>query len=43
MKTMIKNELRQSRKQLMIWLGIMLILVGFCYYEYLSLDRKSVV
>lgn len=37
MKAMIKNELRQSRKQLMIWLGIMLILVGFCYYEYLSL------
>jgi len=37
MKTMIKNELRQSKKQLMIWLGIMLILVGFCYYEYLSL------
>lgn len=37
MKTMIKNELCQSRKQLVIWLGIMLILVGFCYYEYLSL------
>lgn len=37
MNTLIKNELRQSRKQLMIWLGIMLILVGFCYYEYLSL------
>lgn len=37
MKTMIKNELRQSRKQLMLWLGILLILVGFCYYEYLSL------
>lgn len=33
----IKNELRQSRSQLMIWLGIMLILAGFCYYEYLSL------
>ena len=37
MKTLIKNELRQTRKQLMIWIGIMLILVGFCYYEYLSL------
>lgn len=37
MKTMIKNELRLSAKQLAIWLGIMLILVGFCYYEYLSL------
>ena len=37
MKTMIKNELRHSRKQLVIWLGIMLILAGFCYYEYLSL------
>lgn len=37
MKAMIKNELRQTRKQLIIWLGIMLILVGFCYYEYLSL------
>lgn len=37
MNTLIKNELRQSRKQLMVWLGIMLILIGFCYYEYLSL------
>lgn len=40
MKTMIKNELRQSRKQLVIWLGIMLILIGFCYYEYLSLKSS---
>lgn len=37
MNAIIKNELRQSRKQLLIWLVIMLILVGFCYYEYLSL------
>lgn len=37
MKAMIKNELYQSRRQLTIWLGIMLILIGFCYYEYLSL------
>ena len=37
MKALIKNELRRSRKNLLIWLGIMLLLVGFCYYEYLSL------
>ncbi len=37
MKALIKNELRQSRKQLLIWLGVMLLVIGFCYYEFLSL------
>lgn len=37
MNALVKNELRRSRKHLLIWLGIMLLLVGFCYYEYLSL------
>ena len=37
MKALIQNELRQSRKQLLIWLGVMLLVIGFCYYEFLSL------
>ena len=37
MKTLIKKELRQSRKILCIWLAIMLLLCGFCYFEFLSL------
>ena len=37
MKTLIKNEFRQTRKTLLIWLGIMLLLCGFCYFELLSL------
>lgn len=37
MKTLIKHELRQSRKQLLIWLGITLLLIGFCYFEFLAL------
>ncbi len=37
MRALIKNELRRSRKRLLIWLGIMFLLIGFCYYEYLSL------
>lgn len=37
MKTLIKNELHRSRKHLFMWLGIMFLLIGFCYYEYLSL------
>lgn len=40
MKALIKNELRRSRKHLTIWLGIMLLLIGFCYYEYLSLKSS---
>lgn len=37
MKTLIKNEFRQTRRLLLIWLGIMLLLCGFCYFELLSL------
>lgn len=37
MKALIKNELRLSRKLLQIWMGIVLILCGFAYFEYLSL------
>ena len=37
MKALIQNELRQSRKHLLIWLGVMLLVIGFCYYEFLSL------
>lgn len=37
MKNLVKNELRQTRKILCIWLGIMLLLCGFCYFEFLSL------
>lgn len=37
MRALIKNELRRSRRHLFIWLGIMFLLIGFCYYEYLSL------
>jgi ABC-2 type transport system permease protein len=37
MKTLVKNEFRQTRKTLLIWLGIMLLLCGFCYFELLSL------
>ena len=38
MKILIKNEFRQTRKLLLIWLGIMLLLCGFCYFELLSLQ-----
>lgn len=37
MKALIQNDLRQSRKQLLIWLGVMLLVIGFCYYKFLSL------
>ena len=37
MRAIVKNELRRSRKHLLIWLGIMFLLISFCYYEYLSL------
>lgn len=40
MKTLIKNELRLSRKFLLIWMGIVLILCGFAYFEYLSLKSS---
>ena len=37
MKALVKNELRLTRKMLLIWMGIVLILCGFAYFEYLSL------
>ncbi len=37
MKAVFKNELRQSRKILLVWLGLALILSGFAYFEFLSL------
>lgn len=37
MKALIKNELRLTRKMLLIWMGIVLVLSGFAYFEYLSL------
>lgn len=40
MKTLIKKELRQSRKILLIWMAIMLLLCGFCYFEFLSLKSS---
>lgn len=40
MKALIKNELRLTRKMLLIWMGIVLILCGFAYFEYLSLKES---
>lgn len=37
MKTLIKYELRLSRRTLLIWMGMVLLLCGFAYFEYLSL------
>jgi ABC-2 type transport system permease protein len=37
MKALIKKELRLSRTLLLIWMGIVLLLCGFAYFEYLSL------
>ncbi len=37
MKALIRNELRLTRKKLLIWMGAVLILCGFAYFEYLSL------
>ena len=37
MKALVKNELLLTRKMLLIWMGIVLILCGFAYFEYLSL------
>ena len=37
MIALIKNELRLTRKMLLVWMGIVLILCGFSYFEYLSL------
>lgn len=37
MKALIKKELRLSRKFLLIWIGIVLLLCSFAYFEYLSM------
>lgn len=37
MKTLIKYELHLSRKILLIWMGMVLLLCGFAYFEHLSL------
>lgn len=37
MKAMIKKEMRLSRTLLLIWMGVVLLLCGFAYFEYLSL------
>ena len=37
MEALINKELRLSRRLLLIWMGIVLILCGFAYFEYLSL------
>lgn len=37
MKALIKNELRLSRRILLVWMGMILLLCGFSYFEYLSL------
>lgn len=38
MRTLIKMELHRTRKILGVWLGIMLLLCAFCYFEFLSLQ-----
>lgn len=38
MKALIKNELRLSRKILLVWMGLVLVLCGFAYFEYLALQ-----
>lgn len=40
MKSLLKKELRLSRTLLLIWMGVVLLLCGFAYFEYLSL-RES--
>ena len=37
MKALIQKELRLTRRSLLIWLGFILILGGFTYFEYLSM------
>lgn len=37
MKALMKKELRLSRNILFVWLGMILLLCGFSYFEYLSL------
>lgn len=38
MKALLKKELRLSRKILLVWMGFVLILCGFAYFEYLALQ-----
>lgn len=40
MKTLIKKEMRLSGTLLLIWMGIVLLLCGFAYFEYLSLREN---
>ncbi|MDY6244761.1 MAG: ABC transporter permease subunit [Lachnospiraceae bacterium] len=40
MKTLIKKELKQSRNMLVIWLALVFMLIGFCFFEYLSLKEN---
>ncbi|MDO5410717.1 MAG: ABC transporter permease [Lachnospiraceae bacterium] len=40
MKTLIKKELRLSRRILCIWMAIMFMLCGFCWFESLSLKSS---
>lgn len=37
MKALLKKELRLTRKLLLIWMGMILLLSAFAYFEYLSL------
>ena len=36
MKALMKKEMRLSRTLLLIWMGVVLLLCGFAYFEYLS-------
>lgn len=38
MKALLKRELRLTRKFVLIWMGMVLLLCGFAYFEYLSLQ-----
>lgn len=40
MKALLKKELRLTRKLLLVWMGIVLLLCGFAYFEYLSLQEN---
>ena len=42
MNALIKKELRLTRKTLIIWMGIVLLLCAFAYFEYLSLQDSLV-
>ena len=40
MKALLKKELCLTRKLLLIWMGIVLLLCAFAYFEYLSLQEN---